>query len=202
MSLPVLPGDFFYCMKNPPLSLLKQCRQNDRKAHFALYEWCFQDLINITRQYFKNEDDIRSIVNTSFLNMIKGLELITKNYDDALFYSWMRKITLRCIIDEFRKQKKYLEKIQLEEEQDIIKKYEGISDNGFDKYEKEAIQNSIDALPEMSRAVFNLYAIEGYKHEEIGEMLNISANTSKVHLFKARQKLQLSLQKQKIGSHD
>ena len=134
--------------------------------------------------------------------MIKGLDLITKNYDDALFYSWMRKITLRCIIDEFRKQKKYVEKIQLAEEQDIIQKYEGYSENGFERYEKEAIQNSIDALPEMSRAVFNLYAIEGYKHEEIGEMLNISANTSKVHLFKARQKLQLALQKQKIGNHD
>lgn len=185
-------------MKNPPIQLLKQCKEDDRKAHFALYEWCFQDLINITRHYFKNEEDIRSIVNTSFLNMIKGLDLIIKNYDNALFYSWMRKITLRCIIDEFRKQKRYVEKIQLEEEQDILKKYEGFSDNGFDKYEQEEIQNSIDALPEMNRAVFNLYAIEGYRHEEIGEMLNISANTSKVHLFKARQKLQAALKNQKM----
>jgi len=91
-----------------------------------------------------------------------------------------------------------MEKIQLEEEQDILKKHEGFSDHGFEKYEQEAIQNSIDALPEMSRAVFNLYAVEGYKHEEIGEMLNISANTSKVHLFKARQKLQAALKNQKM----
>jgi RNA polymerase sigma-70 factor (ECF subfamily) len=49
----------------------------------------------------------------------------------------------------------------------------------------------------MSKAVFNLYAIDGYKHEEIGELLNISTNTSKVHYFRAKQKLQVLLSKQK-----
>lgn len=185
-------------MKNPPLQLLKQCKEDDRKAHFALYEWCFHDLIQITRQYFKNDDEIKTVVNTSFLKMIKGLDLIIKNYEESLFYSWMKKIAIRCIIDEFRKQKRYTDKIQIEDEHEIIQKYNDYAEDSFSNLETEMIRNSIDALPEMSRAVFNLYAIEGYKHEEIGSLLNISANTSKAHLFKARQKLQAALKNQKM----
>jgi RNA polymerase sigma-70 factor (ECF subfamily) len=56
---------------------------------------------------------------------------------------------------------------------------------------------AIDSLPAMSKAVFNLYVIDGYKHEEIGELLNITANTSKVHYFRARNKLQLMLRNEK-----
>ena len=56
-------------------------------------------------------------------------------------------------------------------------------------YDKEELQHAISQLPPMSRAVFNLYAIDGYKHEEIAQLLGISSGTSKSHLFRAKKKL-------------
>jgi len=188
-------------MKNPPIELLKRCRRDDRMAHFELYEWCFRDLFGISKSYFKNEDELKSVVNTAFLHVIKGLDFIIKEYASANFYTWMKKITIRCVIDEFRKNKRYLETIDLEEESSLLIKYDSFDDHMEIKERVSELQYIIDSLPEMSRTVFNLYAIEGFKHHEIGEMLNISTNTSKVHLFKARQKLQTALMNQKTPTH-
>jgi RNA polymerase sigma-70 factor (ECF subfamily) len=184
-------------MENPPLSLLKQCKGNDRKAHFALYEWVFQDMIQICRRYYTNDDELKSAVNMSFLKIIQSMESIIAKYDDLVFYHWMKRITLNYIIDEFRKNKRYKEHIDIREEQEMLRIQEDLVDDSFEwKENLSLIQRAIDSLPEMSRAVFNLYAIDGYKHEEIGALLNISPNTSKVHFFRARTKLQLLLKKE------
>jgi RNA polymerase sigma-70 factor (ECF subfamily) len=189
---------FLNSMENPPLSLLEQCKGNDRKAHFSLYQWCFDDLISICRRYYKNDDELKSAVNMSFLKIIQSLETIISKYDDLVFFHWMKKITINYIIDEFRKNKRYKETIDLKDEAEILKSEHGYSDDRTSLYENLAvIQRAIDTLPEMSKAVFNLYAIDGYKHEEIGELLNISTNTSKVHYFRAKQKLQVLLSTQK-----
>jgi RNA polymerase sigma factor (sigma-70 family) len=185
-------------MENPPLSLLQQCKGNDRKAHFALYQWCFDDLISICRRYYKNDDELKSAVNMSFLKIIQSLETIIQKYDDLIFFHWMKKITINHIIDEFRKNKRYRETIDLKEESEILKTDHGYSEDRTSWNENLAvIQRAIDTLPVMSKAVFNLHAIDGYKHEEIGELLNISTNTSKVHYFRAKQKLQVLLSTQK-----
>ncbi len=185
-------------MENPPLSLLKQCKGNDRKAHYALYEWCFKDLIQICRRYYKNEDELKSAVNMSFLKLIQSMETIIQKYDELVFYHWMKRIAVNHIIDEFRRNKNYRENIDLQEEQEILKNNTEYADDQSEWKENLAIiQRAIDSLPAMSKAVFNLYAIDGYKHEEIGELLNISANTSKVHFFRARTKLQGMLRNEK-----
>jgi len=185
-------------MENPPLKLLKQCIGNDRKAHFALYEWCFTDLISICRRYYKNDDELKSTVNISFLKIIQSLDSIIQKYEGLVFYHWMKKITINQVIDEFRKNKKYKEVIDIKEENEILRNHSSFADDSFSWKENVAvIQQAIDNLPAMSKAVFNLYVIDGYKHEEIGELLNISANTSKVHYFRARNKLQLMLRNEK-----
>ena len=94
-------------MENPPLKLLKQCTSNDRKAHYALYEWCFSDLISICRRYYKNDEDLKSAVNMSFLKVIQSLDTVIQKYDGLIFYHWMKRIAINQVIDEFRKNKKY-----------------------------------------------------------------------------------------------
>lgn len=185
-------------MENPPISLLKQCKGNDRKAHFTLYNWCFDDLIRICRRYYKNDDELKSAVNMSFLKIIQSMEVIIQKYDDLVFYHWMKRIAINHIIDEFRKNKRYKESIDLREESEILRSEQGFADDHTTWNENLAvIQRAIDTLPEMSKTVFNLYAIDGYKHDEIGELLNISTSTSKVHYFRAKQKLQTLLNKPK-----
>ena len=73
-----------------------------------------------------------------------------------------------------------------------------------DPYQLEELEHLINALPEGYRLVFNLYAVEGYKHAEIGKLLGISENTSKSQLYKARKQLQEQLKKTSIryyGTH-
>lgn len=126
------------------------------------------------------------------------METIISKYDDLVFYHWMKKLTVNHIIDEFRKNKNYRDTIDIAEEREIIEKYDGAVDDSFELKDSIAsIQAAIDSLPAMGKTVFNLYAIEGYKHEEIGALLNISANTSKVHFFRARTKLQQLLKNEK-----
>jgi RNA polymerase sigma-70 factor (ECF subfamily) len=188
-------------MENPPLSLLIKCIGNDRKAHFTLYEWCFNDLISICRRYYKNEDELKSAVNMSFLKIIQSLEMVVKKYDDLVFFHWIKRITINHVIDEFRKNKKYKEVIDIQEENEILRNHDHSADDSSDWKEiSSVIMEAIDKLPAMSKAVFNLYVIDGYKHEEIGALLNISTNTSKVHYFRARTKLQLMLKNEKSHS--
>jgi RNA polymerase sigma factor (sigma-70 family) len=183
-------GGFFY-MKNPALELLIKCTHDDRRAHFELYSLCFSELLPICKRYFKNEDEIKSAVNESFLKLILSLENVVKQYHTLHFYSWMRKITINHIIDVYRKNKRYRDQIINIEDDELVL----ISDldqktNLLESKEVlQEVELAIGALPLMSRTVFTLHVIDGFKHEEIGAMLNISANTSKVHVFRARTQL-------------
>lgn len=175
-------------MENPALEVLIKCMQDDRRAHFELYSLCFEDLLAICKRYFKNEDEIKSALNGSFLKLIISLESAVKQYESLHFYSWMRKITINHIIDEYRKNKRYREQIISTEDESLlmVSDLDQTTNSIENKEALHEVERAIGELPLMSRTVFTLHVIDGYKHEEIGAMLNISANTSKVHVFKAR----------------
>lgn len=123
-----------------------------------------------------------------FLKIITGMGNYLKREDAVPFEAWMRKVAIRYIIDEYRKERKYRETITLS---DGLTDEDGSSDlEPWAKYDEEEILLAIETLPLMSRTVFNLFAIDGYRHHEISKLLGISTGTSKAHLFKARKKLQ------------
>ena len=115
--------------------------------------------------------------------------------NEGSFEGWVRKIMVRESMSFLRVQK------------DIEFREEVIEDGrqGFDSVQAEIdaehIQKLIDALPEGYRVVFVMYAIEGYKHQEIAEMLNITIGTSKSQLFKARKMLQEKLELQNTSKY-
>jgi RNA polymerase sigma-70 factor (ECF subfamily) len=182
-------------MENPALEVLIKCLQDDRRAHFELYSLCFEDLLSICKRYFKNEDEVKSALNESFFKLIVSLDSAVKQHETLHFYSWMRKIAINHIIDVYRKNKRYREQIVSAENEELM--HVSDMDQKINSIEsKEAlheVERAIGQLPLMSRTVFTLHVIDGYKHEEIGAMLNISANTSKVHVFKARNQLKQML---------
>jgi RNA polymerase sigma-70 factor (ECF subfamily) len=186
-------------MDKPPLQLLQDCRKNDRKAHFRLYQWCFDYMLQICRRYYAQEDELKAALNLSFLHLIQSLDRMVAKYDTVYFHAWVKKITVRVIIDEFRKNKRYRESFEMMDEpmkDDTLSSYDPSELLDF----RSEIQEALMQLPEMSRAVFNLHAVEGYPHEEIAEMMGISASTSRVHFFRARQKMQRLLQTTKHAS--
>ena len=173
---------------NPSRELLEKCRKDDRKAHYDLYRECFQHIYAICRRYYINKDDCMSALNMIFYKMVKNISSYLIKTKEVPFELWTRRIAINYIIDEFRKNSNYKKLIESTE----VSNYENnllIEDEIDGSIDKEKIIEAVDQLPEMNKAVFNLYVIDGYKHEEIGKLLGISSSTSKVHLHRAKKAL-------------
>jgi len=127
-------------------------------------------------------------LNMIFFKIIRNVDKYLKKERALAFEAWIKRIAINYIIDEFRKEKRYSETIELNDT--TPEEIHPTIDDVILNENKEALLRIIDLLPSMSRTVFNLYFVDGYKHEEIAMMLRISSNTSKVHLFNARKKLQ------------
>ncbi len=179
-------------MNNPPTDLLKRCIGDDRKAHLELYKWSFRHLMGICRRYYHNSEDVKSALNAVFLKIVQNLESFLERQDGVPFELWAKRISINYIIDEFRRNKRFRNQVEF---MDVYQheEFQPTIDPVVSKEKLEQIHAAVERLPEMSKTVFNLFVVDGYKHEEIGEMLNISSNTSKVHLHRAKQKLQTML---------
>jgi RNA polymerase sigma factor (sigma-70 family) len=175
----------------PELKTIKGCIKGDSASQHALYKDCFPFLMGICLRYTNNPDDARALVNESFLKILDGLEKFdTKNS----FEGWIRKITIRTIISHFHKNKNYKENIvQLDNSEDsgLLNKHQ--YDQLNDEINAEELLRLIDQLPAVEKQVLNLFAIDGYNHKEIAEMLGIPEGTSRWHLSNARQNMRTML---------
>ena len=147
---------------------------------------CFGFIFSVCRRYFVNRDDVEASLNGVYLKVIIGLPGYLRKDKAVPFELWVRRIALNHITDEFRKNRRYRESFDLSapvEEYSEVQQVESA-------VAPERIEQAVGQLSPMSRAVFNLHVVEGYRHEEIADMLKISANTSKVHLHRARKQLQ------------
>lgn len=161
--------------------LLKKAAKNNREAQHELYKVHAPKMLSVCRYYIKDIQNAESIMLNGFFKAFTSL----KNFKhQGSFEGWLRKIMVRESISFLRQQKKIEFSI---EEVSIPQEY---SNNINTEIEMAQIQLFIDELPEGYKMVFVMYAIEGYKHFEIAELLNISEGTSKSQLFKARQMLQ------------
>lgn len=139
---------------------------------------------SIAIRYTKNQDEAVHKMNGGFFKVLQNLSRYDSQYAFATF---IRNILINHLIDEFRKEKKYFANISLSEYQDSDS---GMAFNqGEAKMEADELLSMLNHLPEVTRRVFNLFAIDGYKHEEISGMLGISSGTSKWHVSQARKKL-------------
>ena len=164
--------------KQPLLRILiKGCLKNDRKSQRDLYQHFYSYGLSICLRYSDDRDEAVGLLNEAFMKTFLNL----KKFDlSKPFTPWLRKILINTCINNFRKKKiKFTEELEQVENQhaseDILA---GIS--------YREILELVRKLSPAYRAVFNLYVIEGYKHEEISEMLNISIGTSKSNLAKAK----------------
>jgi RNA polymerase sigma factor (sigma-70 family) len=163
--------------------LLKGCLKDSRQSQKLLYEKFYGYGMSVCIRYAKDEDDAIEILNDCFLKVFNGL----KKFDlSRPFKPWFRRIIINEAINHFKKHEKHMKNEQ-------IKGTEANSsiDDILSKIAYEEVVAMIQTLTTAYRTVFNLYVIDGYKHEEIANMLGISIGTSKSNLSKAREKLQL-----------
>lgn len=173
-------------------SLLKDAANGDRRAQFQLYKSCFSTLMSVCARYRRSEEDAVAMVNEGFLKIVTNLPCYSP---ERPFAAWIRRIMINTLIDDFRKNRKVHELI---ENQDFteINNQDGLVDFNTAELQFEAgqLEALIRSLPPMSQKVFNLFAIDGYGHLEISELLGISDGTSKWHLSFARQRLREMLE--------
>lgn len=173
---------------NPDQELIQQVIKGDRKAQLLLYRLCFNLFYGICRRYKRNQEDIQTLINNAFIKLIVHLP----NYEDkSRFEAWAKRILMNEIIDEHRKNKKYYETIKYDCPED--ESHQVAAAPVADLYSSEELLRMINALPQATRVVFNLHAIDGYAHKEISQQLGITEETSKWHMKEARKKLKTFL---------
>lgn len=178
----------FVCSHNMGITpeLLNQSATGNKQAQYALYKQSYSLLMGICSRYVKNFDDAMALLNEGFLKILLNADKRKSHVPPEL---WMRRIMINTIIDAFRKNKNYIEQTQLKDFSDHqTDNYEQHSvDNYYDKeISSELLNNMLQKLPEVTGKVFNLFAIDGYSHKEIADLLKISEGTSKWHVNNAR----------------
>lgn len=171
--------------------LLQLCRNNDRRAQKQLYERYAKQLFGVCIRYVRNEADAEEVLLNAFYKIMTNLNRFEEK-NTGTFEGWMYRIAVNEALMFLRsKQSSDWQRIfELDAQYDIP--HEIYTDTQL--LENDIIQ-LLDFLPTGYRTVFNLYAIEGYQHKEIAEILNVSINTSKSQLIKARAMLRKLLAK-------
>ncbi|MBL7983452.1 MAG: sigma-70 family RNA polymerase sigma factor [Flavobacteriales bacterium] len=173
-------------------SLLERCVRKDSAAQFELYTCLRNDLLSIARRYERDALLRNAMVNNAFL---KILDHLPERDPSAPFEAWCRRITINTVLNEQR-DRRSADRAIVHMEVSHADQLHSMEVNGVEEMiETEELQYMMDRLPSVSRQVFNLYAIDGWKHREIAERLHISEGTSKWHVNHARQLLQAMLAK-------
>lgn len=165
--------------------LIALCIKRDRKAEYELYKQSYSYLMSICMRYSRDKDTASEMLNAAYLKILTSL---TSYKPEIPFKSWIRRIMVNTLIDEYRKNKREKEKVSYVEEYFDSTDFSDVNE-ALSRISCQQILEQINRLPEATRKVFNLFAIDGYSHKEIGELLEISEGTSKWHLNAARQKL-------------
>lgn len=163
--------------------LIKGCVKQDRKCQKMLYKAFYGFAMGICLRYAGNRDEAAEVMNQGFFKVFTHIE----SYDTTRpFKAWLGKIMMNASIDFYRANLKMAYTEDLDNAEHVTDGQ--LIDRNLNY---EDLLKMVQQLPQAYRTVFNLFAIEGYSHEEIGAMLNINPGTSKSNLHKARQKLKL-----------
>ncbi|GAB2620185.1 sigma-70 family RNA polymerase sigma factor [Emticicia sediminis] len=170
------------------MEVVEDCLKGKESAMKTFYEHFHGFALSVCLSYCENRDDALEIMNDGFLKVFKSLDKI-ENIERIK--PWLRRIMINVAIDHFRKNIKN-QTTQLPE--NIVEPNFGDT-SVYAKLSSEDIMEAVQSLPTNYRLVFNLYAVEGYSHKEIGEMLKMAESTSRANLSLANGLLREKLRK-------
>lgn len=141
--------------------------------------------MKICARYAQDEEEAKEMLNDAFLKVFRKID---KNYNsDLSFKAWLNKIIVNTAIDYFRKYRHQPDTV------DVKLLHASYEVDTIEQLTANEILALVQTLPPAYRLVFNLYAVEGYKHHEIAKMLQISEGTSKSNFAKARMQLKIKV---------
>jgi RNA polymerase sigma-70 factor (ECF subfamily) len=166
--------------------IIKGCISGKSEAQEALYKKYSGKLFGISLRYTKDRSAAEDVLHEAF---IKIFNHISGYKGTGSFEGWMRRIVINTALEKFRKQFQMYSISEVNENEESFKYNHILTD-----IEAKDLLTLIQDLPSAYKMVFNLYAIDGYTHKEIGEILGISEGTSKSNLSRARKLLQAKIE--------
>jgi len=170
--------------------LIDGCILHHKNAQNLLYDNYSSRLYGVCLRYACDRDDAQDILQESFIKIFKNIHNL-KYQDENAFYGWMHKITVNTALNHYRDSIKKNLQQEITENETYSSEFDEstIYDHILDHVSHTTLLKLIQELPNGYRTIFNLYAFENQTHKEISTELNISVNTSKTQLFKARKML-------------
>ena len=172
--------------------LIELCGKNDPKAQFKIYKLYYKAMYNSSLRIVKDELEAEDIMQEAFLSAFKNIK---KYKGEVSFGAWLKRIVINRSLDSLKKKK--LELFPLENELYKLKDEEHSYNVEENKEQIELIKNTIDLLPTGYRIILSLYLLEGYDHEEIANIMDVSASTSRSQFLRAKKKLIQILEEKK-----
>ena len=171
-------------VKNIHEDLIRGCQVNDRKAQFQVYKLYYKAMFNTAIRIVNDSAQAEDIMQESFLEAFRQIDSYR---GESSFGTWLKKIVINKSIDEIRKARDVISidqaDIEVPDQNDDENYIQVLSTR------VEEIRKAIHALPDSYRIILSLYLLEGYDHEEISQILDISYNLSRTRYSRARKKL-------------
>jgi len=158
--------------------IIDGCYQGSRKHQEALYNMFASKMFGVCLTYTKDRELAQDILHDGFFKVFKKFDKYNPKWNIS---SWIRRIIVNTAIDHFRKTNR-ISNVDFQESVYLAGSY----DETGEISKTNDLSDIINMLPKGAKTVFNLYTVEGYKHKEIAEMLEISEGTSKSQLSKAK----------------
>lgn len=166
--------------------LIDGCIVNDRKAQKLLYEKYSRKMFGVCIRYAKSREEAEDILADAFVQVFVKLSSFKR---EGSFEGWIRRIVVNTAITSYRNNLKFNANDDLSE----INNLSSEDDSAIDQMSVQQLKKIIQEMPDGYRTIFNLYAIEGYNHREIAELLNLNEGTSKSQYSKAKKWMQARL---------
>lgn len=157
--------------------LIKACIKNDRTAQSELFSRYKDTLYFVSLKYSRNDVEAEDNLHDSFITIF---ETISKYRGEGSFEGWMKRIVLYKAIDKYKAKKP----VAIEINDDLLQDTE--VEDELTQLPLDTILKLIQELPDQYRLVFNLHQLDGYKHREIAQILEISESTSKSNYHRAK----------------
>lgn len=172
----------------PHKEVIDACLAGSRQAQFELYRLYSKAMYNVCLRMLKNSNDAEDILQNSFMDIFSKLN--TFGFQSSIG-AWMKRIVINNCINFLQRRKFNFDEYDANVHGKDTIEYtsDGSDDIGNEALSVERVQRAMTQLPDGYRVVFSLYMFEGYDHEEISEILQISESTSKSQYHRAKLKL-------------
>ncbi len=164
--------------------LINACRQGNAKAQFEIYKLYYKAMYNSCLRILNHTQEAEDVMQEAFLS---AFDKIDSYKGEVSFGAWLKRIVVNKALDYLKRNK--IDSLPLDEKIDQLSEDEDKNETLEVENSVEEIKKAIEQLPSGYRIVLTLYLIEAYDHEEISEILNISASTSRSQYNRAKKKL-------------